>query len=121
MQSQEGEAQPPDFPWRLLTRQEGVGQIIPAWGSGVTLRTLTSRFRVLKAALDDRVGFTRWALDAVWPAQCADGLIPLGRIDQILDMDLHGWTPVWDWDMGGHQCTPSLNSTTLESNKSVTT
>ena len=62
------------------------------------------------------VDCTRGTCDAVWPAQFADGLITLHIIDQILDIDLHRWTPVRGRDMGWHQCTPSSNSTTLESN-----
>src|SRR5262249_30049436 len=55
----------------------------------------------------------------VWPAQIAYRLITLHIINQILDIDLHRWTPVRGWDMGWHQCTSSSNSTTLESNMSV--
>src|SRR5262249_54412894 len=33
------------------------------------------------------------ARNAIWPAQLADGLIALGIINKILDVDLHGWTP----------------------------
>jgi hypothetical protein len=36
---------------------------------------------------------------AVWPAQLADGLITLHIIDEMLDVDLHGWTPVRDRGM----------------------
>jgi len=42
----------------------------------------------------------------------------LSQRTQILDIDLHRWTPVRGWDMGWHQCTPYSNSTTLESNMS---
>src|SRR5712691_13515307 len=38
---------------------------------------------------------------------------------QILDIDLQRWTPVRVRVMGCHQCTPSSNSTTLESNMSL--
>ena len=40
--------------------------------------------RVIKATFDDLFGLTRWARDAVWPAQLADGLITLHLIDEIL-------------------------------------
>ena len=56
----------------------------------VTLIALTGRLRVIKAALDDLVGLTRWAGDTIWPAQLTDGLITLDIIDEILDIDLHG-------------------------------
>ncbi len=39
-------------------------------------------------------------------------------IDEILDVDLHGWTPVRARGMGCRQYTPSSNATTLESKKS---
>ena len=60
----------------------------------MTFIALTGGFRVIKAALDDMCGGTRWTRDAVWPAQIADGLITLHLIDQIFDVDLHRWTPV---------------------------
>ena len=44
--------------------------------------------------------------------------IPLHIIDELRDIDLHCWTPVWDQEIGWRQYTPSSNSTTLESNKS---
>jgi len=50
--------------------------------------------------------------------QLTDRLITLNLIDQILDVDLHRWTPVRAWDMEGYQYTTSSHSTTLESNKS---
>src|SRR5712691_6626827 len=85
----------------------------------VTLVALTGGFRVIKTTLDDLFGLTRGAGDTVRPASCAYGLITLNLIDQILDVDLHRWTPVRGWNMGSHQYTTSSNSTTLESNKSV--
>ena len=66
----------------------------------VTLIALTGRFRVIKAALDDLVGLTRWAGDTIWPAQLMDGLITLDIIDKILDIDLHGGllSEIVEWD-----------------------
>jgi hypothetical protein len=80
---------------------------------------LTGRFRVIKATLDDVFGLTRGTLDAIGPAQLTNSLITLHIIDEILDVDLHGWTPVRDREMGWYQCTPSSNATTLESKKSA--
>jgi len=102
----------------MMAGKNGVGQLIKACVTGVTLLALTGGFRVIKAALDDLFGLTRGARDAVWPAQLAYRLITLNIIDQILDVNLHSWTPVWVRDMGCHQCTPSSKSTTLESNMS---
>ena len=48
-----------------------------------------------------------------------NGLITLHIIDEILDIDLHAWTPVRDGDIGCRQYTPSSNSKTPESNKRV--
>jgi hypothetical protein len=103
----------------MMASKNGVGQIIKACVTAVTLITLTGGFRVIKAALDDLCGLTRWTCYAVWPAQLAYGLITLTIINQMLDIDLHRWTPVWVRDMGCHQCTPSSKSTTLESNMSL--
>jgi Cell Wall Hydrolase len=118
IQSHEVETQYPYFQRLMMARKDGVSQIIEACVTVGTLVALTGGFRVIKAALDDVFGLTRWAFDAIWPAQFADGLITLHIIDEILDIDLHGWTPVRDRRMECHQCTPSSNSTTPESNKS---
>jgi hypothetical protein len=79
---------------------------------------LRRQFRIIKAALDDLYGLTRGARDALWLAQLADGLITLDIIDEILDIDLHRWTPVRNHGMGCRQCIPSSHPTTLESNMS---
>jgi hypothetical protein len=80
---------------------------------------LACRFFVITAALDDLFRLTSWARDPIRPAQLVDGLIALDIIDEMLDVDLHGWTPVKDRRMGWHQCTPSSHATPPESNKSV--
>src|SRR2546422_6928043 len=103
----------------MMSGKNGVRQIIKACVTVVTLIALTSWFRVIKATLDDVLRLTRGARDALRPAQLADGLITLDIIDEILDVDLHGWTPVRERRMGWHQYTPSSHSTTPESNKSV--
>jgi len=92
-----------------MSCKNGVSQIIKAFVTVGTLIALTCGFRVIKAALDDLFGLTRWALDAVGPAQLADGLITLNIIDQILDIDLQRWTPVMGWEMGCGEFTPSSN------------
>src|SRR6266704_83507 len=102
----------------MMASKNGVGQIIKACVTGVTLIALPGGLRIITAALDDLCGLTRWTCYAVWPAQLAYGLITLIIINQILDIDLHRWTPVWVRDMGCHQCTASSKSTTLESNMS---
>ena len=84
-----------------------------------TLIALACRFGVIKATLDNLRGLTSWARDAIWPTQIADGLITLPIIDQLLDIDLQGPTPVMGLE---HEMAPVytiLTSTTLESNKSV--
>src|SRR6266849_4345775 len=91
----------------MMSCKNGVSQIIKACVTVATLIALTCGFRVIKAALDDLCGLTRWALDAVWPAQLADGLITLHIIDQILDIDLQRWTPGMGWDMGCGEFTPT--------------
>jgi hypothetical protein len=47
-----------------------------------------------------------------------DDLIGINS-DEMLDVNLHDWTPVRDREMGWRQYTPSSNATTLESKKSV--
>jgi hypothetical protein len=74
-----------------------------------TLIALTGGFCVIKAAFDDLFGLTRGARDAVWPAQLADSLITLTISNQMLDVDLHRWTPVMGWEMGCGEFTPSSN------------
>src|SRR5712692_9066278 len=57
-----------------------------------------------------------------WQTESALSLLTsccLSQRTQILDVNLHRWTPVRVWDMGWYQCTPSSKSTTLESNMSL--
>ena len=93
----------------MMSRKNGVGHIIKTFVTVGTLIALACRFGVIKAALDNLCGLTSWALDAVWPTQIADGLLALHISNQILDIDLHRWTPVRGWDMKWPQCTPSAN------------
>src|SRR5262249_43795117 len=118
IQSHEIETQHPDFQRLMMASKNSVGQIIKALVTVVTLIALPGGFRVIKATLDDLCRLTRGARNAVWPSQLADGLITLPLIDQLLDIDLHHWTPVRGWKMGCQQYTTASNSTTLESNKS---
>src|SRR4030095_4735704 len=120
MQSHEIETQHPDFQRLMMARKNGVGQIIKAGIAVVALIALACRFRVIEAALDDLGRLTRWTRHAVWPAQLTDGLIALHIINETLDIDLHHWAPVRGWELRCHQYRTSSNSTTLESNKSVT-
>src|SRR6266568_2693866 len=91
----------------MMSRKNGIRQIIKACMAVFTLVALTCQFRIIKATLDDLFGLTRWTLYAVWPAQLTYSLITLTIIDQILDVHLHRWTPVRVGDMGWHQCTRS--------------
>src|SRR5215468_8114081 len=101
-----------------MSGKDRVGQIIKTFVTAATLIALTGGFRVITATLDDLCRLTRGARNAVRPAQLADRLITLHIIDEILNVDLHGWTPVRDRSMRGRQYTPSSNATTPESNKS---
>jgi hypothetical protein len=103
----------------MMASKDGVAQIIKAMVTVVTLGALPGGFRVSTTTLDDVCGLTRGAGDAVWPASCADRLIALHLIDEMLDVDLHRWTPVRGWNIGWHQYTTSSHATTLESNKST--
>jgi hypothetical protein len=103
----------------MMASKNGVGQIIKALVTVVTLVALTGGFCVIKATLDDLCRLTRGIRNAVGPAQLADGPITLHIIDEMLDVDLHGWTPVRDRGMRCHQYIRSSNSTPPESNKSV--
>jgi hypothetical protein len=103
----------------MMSRKNGIGQIIKAFVAVMTFIALTSRFRVIKATFDDLFRLTRGTLDAVWLSQLAYRLITLNIIDEMLDIDLQHGTPVWDREMGWHQYTPFSNATTPESNMSV--
>ena len=78
----------------MMASKDGVGEIIKAGVTVVTRIALTGGFRVIKTALDHLWGFTSGACDSLWPAQLAEGLRTLHVIDEILDVDLHRWTPV---------------------------
>src|SRR5712691_1930040 len=103
----------------MMSSKDRVGPIIKAFITVVTLITLTSRFCIIKAAFDHMLRLTRRTCDAIGPAQLTNGLITLHVIDEMLDVNLHDWTPVRDRKMGWRQYTPSSNATTLESKKSV--
>src|SRR5467141_1683178 len=103
----------------MMSSKDGVGQVIKACVTVVALRALTGRFRVINATLDDVFGLPRGTPDAVGPAQLTNRLRTLDIIDEILDVDLHGWTPVRARGMGCRQYTPSSHATTLESKKSA--
>src|SRR5437016_6287178 len=90
-----------------LESNKSLRQIIKAFMTVATLIALPGRFRVITAARDDLGGLTRGALDTLWPAQLADGLITRHLIDQMPDIDLHHGTPVRDGEMGCGKCTPS--------------
>jgi hypothetical protein len=100
IQAHEIQTQYPYFQRLMMSRKNRVCQIVKPCMTVVTLIALTSRLCVIKATLDDLLRFARGAGDAVWPAQLADSLIALYIINQILDIDLHGWTPVRDRGMG---------------------
>jgi hypothetical protein len=85
----------------------------------VTFVALTGGFGIIKAALDHMRRFTRRTPDAIGPAQFPNGLITLRVIDEILDVDLHAWTPVRDREMRWCQYKPFSIATTLESNMSA--
>src|SRR5712691_1443018 len=103
----------------MMSSKNRIGQIIKAFITVVTLITLTIRFCIIKAAFDHMLRLTRGTCDAIGPAQLTNGLITLHVIDEMLDVNLHDWTPVRDREMGWRQYTPSSNATTLESKKSV--
>jgi hypothetical protein len=78
----------------MMSGKDGVSQIITAFVTGVTLIALPGGFRIIKAALDHMVRLVRGTQDTIAPAQLTNSLITLDIIDEILDVDLHGWTPV---------------------------
>src|SRR6266446_5665221 len=119
IQSHKIQTQDPHLQRLMMSGKDGVSQIIKACVTVMTLIALTGRFRVITATLDDVFGLTRGTLDAIGPAQLTNSLITLHIIDEMLDVDLHGWTPVRDRGIGWRQYTPSSNATTLESNMSV--
>ena len=84
----------------MMSSKDRVGQIIKAFITVVTLVTLTRRFCIIKAAFDHMLRLTRGTLDAIRPAQLTHRLITLHIIDELRDVNLHGWTPVRDRGMG---------------------
>ena len=65
IQSYEIQTQRSHFQGLMISRKNGVGQIIKACVTVVTLIALTCGFRIIKAAFDDLFGLTRGALDPV--------------------------------------------------------
>src|SRR5215813_12938668 len=103
----------------MMSSKDGVGQVVKAFVTVVTLIALTGRFHVIKAVFDHLLRLTRGTLDAIRPAQLTNRPITLHIIDEIRDGNLHGWTPIRDRGMGWRQYTPSSHATPLESNMSV--
>ena len=83
----------------MMSCKKSVCQIIKTFVTVGTLIALTYGFRVIKAALDEPCGLTRWALDSVWPSQLAHRLLTLAIIAQILDVTLQRRTPIMGWEM----------------------
>src|SRR5262252_3549056 len=77
------QTQDPHFQRLMMSRKDGVGQVIKALGTVVALIALTGRFRVIKATPDDVFGLTRGTLNAVGPAQLTNRLITLHLVDKI--------------------------------------
>src|SRR5262245_47744062 len=98
VESHEIQAQYTDVQRLMMASKDRVGQIIKAFVTVATLIALPCRFRVIETTRDDLLRLTRWTRDTVWPTQLTARLITLHRIDQILDVDLHCWTPVRAWD-----------------------
>jgi hypothetical protein len=78
----------------MMSGKNSVSQVIKTFVAVVTFIALTGRFRIIKATLDHVLRLTRGTLDTIGPAQLTNRLITLHIIDEILDVDLHGWTPV---------------------------
>ena len=97
----------PHFQRLMMSGKNSIRQIIKALVTIRTLITLTGGFGVVKATLHGLCGLTRWARDAVCPPQLTYGLITLHIIDQILDIDLQGRTPVMGEEMGCDEFTLS--------------
>ena len=83
----------------MMSCKNSVCQIIKTFVTVGTLIALTCGFRVIKAALDELCGLTRWALDSVWPSRLVHRLLTLTIIDQILDVALQRRTPIMGWEM----------------------
>jgi hypothetical protein len=119
MQAHAIQTQYPHLQRLMVTGKKSVGSIIKACIAVLTRRALPGGFRIITTALDDLCGCTSGARDAIWPASCADGLIPLHILDEMLDVDLHYWTPVKGRYMSWHPVYTILTSTTLASHKSA--
>jgi hypothetical protein len=65
IQSHEVQTQYPHFQRLMMSSKDGVGQIIKAFITVVTLVALTGGLRVIKATLDDVFALTRGAGDTV--------------------------------------------------------
>ena len=81
IQSHKIQTQNPHFQGLMMSRKNGVCQIIKACIAVFTLITLTGQFLIIKAALHDVFGLTRWTLYAFWPAQLTYSLITLTIIE----------------------------------------
>src|SRR5712671_498880 len=89
----------------MMSSKDGVGQIIKTCVTVGTCIALTRWFRVSKATLHNLWRRTRGTHNAVGPAQLTHCLRTRHLVDEMLDVDLHGRTPVRDRGMGYRQYT----------------
>jgi hypothetical protein len=76
-----------------MAGKDGVGEVVEAVTTPLAFLTLTVRLGVIPAVLDDRGRGAMGAGDALWPAHVPDGLVALGVVEKILDID-HRETPL---------------------------
>jgi hypothetical protein len=119
MQAHAIQTQYPHFQRLMVTGKNRVGYIIKACIAVLTRRALTGGLRIITTALDDLCGCTSGARDALWPASYVDGLLTLHILDEMLDVDVHSWTPVKGRHMISHPVSTILTSTTLASHTSA--
>ena len=76
----------------MMSREDGIGQIVEALVTTFAFVTLTVGLSVIATVLDDRVRAAMRTDYAVRPSHIPDGLVALGVVDEVLNI-YHRRTP----------------------------
>jgi hypothetical protein len=70
----------------MMTGENGIGEVIEALSTAMTLISLSVRLGFVPTVFDDPVRRAMWARNAVGPAHRSDGLEALRFVDEIPDV-----------------------------------
>jgi hypothetical protein len=87
VQPQEIQAKDPGPQGLVMTREDGPREVVKPPLTSVAEVALAMRLSVITPVLDDRLGRAMGAENPVGPAHLSNGLVALGVVDQVPDVD----------------------------------